>query len=171
MKQRKAIWTIPPRKIEQVWNIGTVIAVNSALEKEPPYPVWVVTRMRDERGRMKYNVGTLSRISDGRCEVKMHPSGTSITVSLQPDEEIRLCPDVEWFWKKMFDDDAIKIKDLAELSQNNTVIAKTGNSEAGFYYRFGKVLVSGDEGAEIELNNGLRMVVKRSQISRVRLWK
>ncbi len=171
MKQRKAIWAIPPRKIEQVWNIGTMIAANSALEKEPPYPVWVVTRTRDEKGRMKYSVGTLSHISGGRCEVKMYPYNTSIVVSLQPDEEIRLCPDVEWFWKKMFDDDAVKIKDLAELSKNNTVIAKAGNSEAGFYYRFGKVLESGDEGAEIELNNGLRMVVKRSQISRVRLWK
>nr|DAS79236.1 MAG TPA: hypothetical protein [Caudoviricetes sp.] len=90
MKQRKAIWAIPSTKIEKIWNVGTIIAGNSALEKEPPYPVRVVTRVRDERGRPKYNVGTLSRIADGKCEVQVYPSGVSITVSLQPDEEIRL---------------------------------------------------------------------------------
>lgn len=116
-------------------------------------------------------MGTLRRIADGKCEVNLFPNGALITASIGANEEVRLWPDVEWFWKKMFEDDAVKVKGLNELSKNNTVIVKTGNTEAGFYYRLGKVLKSDDESAEIELKNGLRMVVKRGHESRVRLWK
>ena len=101
----------------------------------------------------------------------MFPNGALITASIGTNEEVRLWPDVEWFWKKMFEDDAVKVKGLDELSKNNAVIVKTGNTEAGFYYRLGKVLKSDDESAEIKLKNGLCMVVKRGHESRVGLWK
>lgn len=169
MKQRKAIWAIPSTKIEKIWNVGTIITGNSALEKEPPYPVQVVTRVRDERGRPKYNVGTLSRIADGKCEVKVHPSDVSITVSLQPDEEIRLWPDADWFLKKMFDEDAVKIKDFAELLKGSVVIAKV-RTEAGFSHRVGKVVKLTDTAAEINLNDCV-VIFKRGHESKVRLWK
>ncbi len=116
-------------------------------------------------------MGTLRRIADGKCEVNLFPNGALITASIGANEEVRLWPDVEWFWKKMFEDDAVKVKGLDELSKNNAVIVKTGNTEAGFYYRLGKVLKSDDESAEIKLKNGLCMVVKRGHESRVRLWK
>ena len=169
MKQRKVIWAIPPTKIEKIWNAGTIISGNSALEKEPPYPVRVVTRVRDERGRPKYNVGTLSRIADGKCEVKVYPSDVSIAVSLQPDEEIRLWPDADWFLKKMFDEDAVKIKDFAELLKGSTVIVKV-RTEAGFGYRAGKVVKLTDAAAEINLND-CAVIFKCGHESKVRLWK
>lgn len=156
MKQREQIWVLSAPKTEKVWYIGTIIAENSQLEKEPPYPVWVVVRVKDDKGKFKYNIGTLRRID------------YSVDWA---NEEVRLWPDIEWFWKKMFEDDAVKVKGLDELPKNNTVIVKTGNAEAGFYYRLGKVLKSDGDSAEIELLNGLRMVVKRGHESRVRLWK
>lgn len=171
MKQREQIWALSAPKTEKVWYIGTIIAENSQLEKEPPYPVWVVVRVKDDKGKFKYNIGTLRRIADGKCEVNLFPDGALITASIGANEEVRLWPDIEWFWKKMFEDDAVKVKGLDELPKNNTVIVKTGNAEAGFYYRLGKVLKSDGDSAEIELLNGLRMVVKRGHESRVRLWK
>lgn len=158
-------------KAEKIWYIGTTIAANSTLKETPPYPVRVVVRVKDDRGKVRYNIGTLSRISDGKCEVNLFPNGALITASIGANEEVRLWPDIDWFWKKMFEDDAVKVKGLDELPKNNTVIVKTGNAEAGFYYRLGKVLKSDGDSAEIELLNGLRMVVKRGHESRVRLWK
>ena len=141
------------------------------MENEPPYPVRVVVRVKDDKGKFKYNMGTLRRIAGSKCEVNLFPNGALIIASIGANEEVRLWPNTEWFWKKMFEDDAVKVKGLDELSKNNTVIVKTGNAEAGFYYRLGKVLKSDDESAEIELKNGLRMVIKHGQESRVRLWK
>ena len=162
---------MPAKKKKRFGHAATKMPENSQLEKEPPYPVRVVVRVKDDKGKVKYNMGTLRRIADGKCEVNLFPNGALITASIGANEEVRLWPDVEWFWKKMFEDDAVKVKGLNELSKNNTVIVKTGNTEAGFYYRLGKVLKSDDESAEIELKNGLRMVVKRGHESRVRLWK
>lgn len=158
-------------KAEKIWHIGTTIAANSTLKETPPYPVRVVVRVKDDRGKVRYNIGTLSRISDGKCEVNLFPNGALITAPIGANEEVRLWPDIDWFRKKMFEDDAVKVKGLDELPKNNTVIVKTGNAEAGFYYRLGKVLKSDGDSAEIELLNGLRMVVKRGHESRVRLWK
>lgn len=59
MKQREQIWALSAPKTEKVWYIGTIIAENSQLEKEPPYPVWVVVRVKDDKGKFKYNIGLL----------------------------------------------------------------------------------------------------------------
>lgn len=171
MKQKEQIWALSASKTEKVWHVGMIIAENSQLENEPPYPVRVVVRVKDDKGKFKYNMGTLRRIAGSKCEVNLFPNGALIIASIGANEEVRLWPNTEWFWKKMFEDDAVKVKGLDELSKNNTVIVKTGNAEAGFYYRFGKVLKSDGDSAEIELKNGLRMVVKHGHESRVRLWK
>lgn len=170
MKQREQIWALSAPKTEKVWYIGTIIAENSQLEKEPPYPVWVVVRVKDDKGKFKYNIGTLRRIADGKCEVNLFPNGALITASIGANEEVRLWPDIDWFWKKMFDEEAIKIKDFSELTKYRAVIVKLGNAENGFCYKPGKVVAFTDKSAEIDLNNG-RIAVKHGHESRVRLWE
>ena len=103
MDQRKIIWAVSAAKAEKIWHIGTTIAANSALKETPPYPVRVIVRVKDDKGKVRYNIGTLSRVSDGKCEVNLFSNGAPITASLGVNEEVRLWPDIDWFWKKMFD--------------------------------------------------------------------
>ena len=82
MDQRKIIWAVSAAKAEKIWHIGTTIAANSALKVTPPYPVRVIVRVKDDKGKVRYNIGTLSRVSDGKCEVNLFPNGAPITASL-----------------------------------------------------------------------------------------
>lgn len=100
MDQRKIIWAVSAAKAEKIWHIGTTIAANSALKETPPYPVRVIVRVKDDKGKVRYNIGTLSRVSDGKCEVNLFPNGAPITASLGVNEEVRLWPDIDWFWKR-----------------------------------------------------------------------
>lgn len=170
MDQKKVIWAVSAAKAEKIWHIGTTIAANSALKVTPPYPVRVIVRVKDDKGKVRYNIGTLSRVSDGKCEVNLFPNGAPITASLGVNEEVRLWPDIDWFWKKMFDEEAIKIKDFSELTKYRAVIVKLGNAENGFCYKPGKVVALTDKSVEIDLNNG-RIAVKHGHESRVRLWE
>ena len=57
MKQKEQIWALSASKTEKVWHVGTIIAENSQLEKEPPYPVRVVVRVKDESAEIELKNG------------------------------------------------------------------------------------------------------------------
>lgn len=93
MEQKKVIWAISAAKAEKIWNIGATITDNIVLRKTLPHPR-VVVRVKDNKGKVKYNIGTLSRISNGKCEVNLFPNGALITASLGANEEVRLWPGI-----------------------------------------------------------------------------